>query len=316
MPELAEAETVRRQIAPAVTGRRIVASWAGLPRITRPSVEAFVAATAGQRILSAERRAKQLYFPLESGAYLLVHLGMTGRLSVQRWEQLDPSALPKHVHAWLRLDDGNCIVFSDPRTFGRLVIADDLAFVDKLGPEPLDLSFDTEALAQALARRTIPIKAALLDQRIVGGLGSIYADESCFLAGVHPLARCNELGIERLRHLTAQLRPVLERAVEARGATLKDGGYQDLFGVFGSYHPYVYGNTGDPCPNECGDVIAYAKLGVGRSARPAHYCPTCQPLPIDDADELARARKRRATPPLARVAEPAAAYETTAEPSS
>ena len=305
MPELAEVETVRRQVAETVNGRRITASWAGLPRITRPSVEAFVAGTVDRRILSAERRAKQLYFPLEGGTYLLVHLGMTGRLAVLPEDEFDAAHPQKHLHAWLRLDNGTFLLYSDPRTFGRLSIADDLEFLTKLGPEPLDFDFDSDALAMRLGQRTIAVKAALLDQRTVSGLGSIYADEACFLAGVHPLARACDVGSAQLRRLTGQLRPVLERAVEAGGATLKDGGYQDLFGRFGRYHPYVYGNTGDPCPNGCGAVIQYAKLGVGRSARPAHFCATCQPLP---GDEVARARARTADKGVALVAEPHAPF--------
>jgi formamidopyrimidine-DNA glycosylase len=279
MPELPEAETVRRQLAPQIVDRRIQETWARLPRITHPSIPEFVAATVGQRIIDARRRGKQLYFPLESGAHLLVHLGMTGRLHVEaiNGNELSETALPRHVHAVLRLDDGRQLVFTDPRTFGGVGVACELPFLQQMGPEPLDEDFDEAALARKLATRNVKIKAALLDQRLVAGLGNIYADEVCFLAGVHPEQRACDISPRKLRRLVSHMRPVLQRAIEARGATLKDGGYQDTFGQFGEYRPHVYGNTGQPCPH-CATPLRRGVLGPGRSARSYHFCPKCQRL--------------------------------------
>jgi formamidopyrimidine-DNA glycosylase len=277
VPELPEAETVRRQLAPQIVGARIVRSWARLPRITQPSIEEFVRETQGQRIVDARRRGKQLYFPLENGANLLVHLGMTGRLHVETasGREIDVEKLPRHVHAVLRFSNRKQLVFTDPRTFGALGVARELPFLASMGPEPLDDDFDERALAQILSTRKTKIKSALLDQKLIAGLGNIYADEVCYLAGVHPEQRACDISLRKLREIAGHMRPVLERAIEARGATLKDGGYQDVFGVYGEYHPHVYGNTGEACAR-CGRAIRRGVLGPGRSARSYHYCPKCQ----------------------------------------
>ena len=278
MPELPEVETVRSQLQPQLAGRRIMQSWARLPRITQPSIEGFIAATQGQTILEARRRAKQLYFPLESGSNLLIHLGMTGRLHVENAQQdFDAASLHKHIHAVLRLDNGQQLVFTDPRTFGALAIAENLEFLNAYGPEPLDEDFDEAAIVQALARRSIKIKAALLDQKIVAGLGNIYADEVCYLANVHPATPANAVPQEKLQIIVSHMRPVLQRAIQARGATLKDGGYQDTFGEFGAFIPDVYGRTGQAC-NTCQTPIERGTLGKGKSARSYHFCPQCQKI--------------------------------------
>ena len=279
MPELPEAETVRRQLEPQLVGNRITAVWSRLPRLTFPSVEEFVARVQGQKVVAARRRGKQIYFPLESGDSLLVHLGMTGRLHVEEHpEPFDADQLQKHIHAVLRLESGGELRFTDPRTFGNIGVDRELAFLTNMGPEPLDEDFDESALVEQLARKNVRIKAAILDQRLVAGLGNIYADEVCFLAGVHPEARAASLPREKLALVVSLMRPVLERAIAARGATLKDKGYQDTFGQRGEFIPAVYGRTGDPCEN-CGTEIRRGTLGPGKSARSYHFCPQCQPLP-------------------------------------
>ena len=276
MPELPEVETVRRQLEPQIVGRRILHSWARLPRITRPSIEDFVAGTQGQTVLAARRRGKQLYFPLEGGANLLLHLGMTGRLHVEDAESdFDADALHKHIHAVLRLDNARQLVFTDPRTFGGVGVSQNLDFLNAYGPEPLDDDFDQSAMAQSLAKRSVKIKAALLDQKLVSGLGNIYADEICFLAGVHPATPANAVPMEKLKLIVSHMKPVLERAIANRGATLKDGGYQDTFGEYGAFIPDAYGQTGKPC-RICGTSIERGTLGPGKSARSYHFCPKCQ----------------------------------------
>jgi formamidopyrimidine-DNA glycosylase len=277
MPELPEAETVRRQLEPKIVGQKIVAAWARLPRRTFPSIEEFIQSTPGTRIIAAKRRGKQIYFPLDNDFHFLVHLGMTGRLHIEENSELkiQKSKLHKHVHAVLQFANARRLVFTDPRTFGAVGITRELPFLTTMGPEPLDEDFDEAALAAKLKTRRVPIKAAILDQKIVAGLGNIYADEVCFLARVHPLSRACDVPISKLKVLVSHMKPVLEKAVQARGATLKDGGYQDIFGAFGEYYPLAYGRTGQPC-SVCGTAMERGVLGPGKSARSFHFCPDCQ----------------------------------------
>lgn len=278
MPELPEAETVRRQLEPQIVGSKIESAWARLPRRTFPSIEEFVDNTEGARIVAAKRRGKQIYFPLDNGLNFLVHLGMTGQLHVETESApFDAKSLHKHIHAVLLFEGNRRLIFTDPRTFGSVGVARELPFLTAMGPEPLDEDFDENALVEKLHARRVPIKAAILDQKIVAGLGNIYADEVCFLARVHPLMRACDVPLAKLKALVSHMKPVLERAIAARGATLKDGGYQDVFGSFGEYIPLAYGNTGQPC-SVCGTPMKRGVLGPGKSARSFHYCPKCQKL--------------------------------------
>ncbi|HEX8552559.1 MAG TPA: bifunctional DNA-formamidopyrimidine glycosylase/DNA-(apurinic or apyrimidinic site) lyase [Abditibacteriaceae bacterium] len=282
MPELPEAETVRAQLAQQIVGLKVRSAWARLPRITVPDIETFTRELTGAIVVDARRRGKQIYFPLDSGQNLLVHLGMTGRLHV---EDDDDAEAPKHVHGLLRFENGRRLVFTDPRTFGRIGVMQELPFLQNMGPEPIDADFDEAALVARLRTRNTKIKAAILDQKLVAGLGNIYADEVCFLAGVHPEQRASDVPLAQLKRLVAAMRPTLEKAIAARGATLKDGGYQDTFGVFGSFIPQVYGNTNEPCAT-CGTIIQRGVLGVGKTARSYHFCSTCQPLRKTETDKL------------------------------
>lgn len=277
MPELPEAETVRRQLGDQIVGHTIRAAWARLARRTRPDLETFADVLTGATIIDARRRGKQIYFPLDNGWNFMLHLGMTGQAHVESDTGFDVSSLPKHVHGVLRLNNDTRFVFTDPRTFGELAVAQELPFLQNMGPEPLDTDFDETALVNKLRKRGTKIKAAILDQKLVAGLGNIYADEVCFLAGVHPEQRASDVPLPNLKRLVAEMRPVLERAIAARGATLKDGGYQDTFGTCGAYIPHMYGNTGDPCA-VCGTIIQRGVLGPGKSARSYHFCAKCQPL--------------------------------------
>lgn len=277
MPELPEAETVRRQLGEQIIGLKIKSAWARLPRRTKPDIETFEDVLKGATITDACRRGKQIYFPLDNGWNFLLHLGMTGQAHVEKDTKFDIESLPKHVHGVLRFTNGTRFVFTDPRTFGELAVAQELPFLQNMGPEPLDEDFDEAALVKKLHSRNTKIKAAILDQKLVAGLGNIYADEVCFLAGIHPEQRASDVPLPKLKRLVAEMRPVLQRAIAARGATLKDGGYQDVFGTFGSYIPHMYGNTGDPCA-VCGTIIQRGVLGPGKTARSYHFCSKCQPL--------------------------------------
>jgi len=277
MPELPEAETVRSQLEPRLVGQRVVRAWARLPRRTTPSTEAWQEQMQGASIVGAKRRGKQIYFPLDTGAHFLVHLGMTGRLHVEDdAPAFDPQSAHRHVQAVLVLGNATRLIFTDPRTFGSVGVSRELPFLDAMGPEPLDEDFDEAALALRLSRSRTKIKAAILDQRIVAGLGNIYADEVCFLARVHPETRACDVPPDRLRELVSHMRPVLQQAIDARGATLKDGGYQDTTGRFGEYVPLAYGRTGQPCAS-CQTPMQRGVLGPGKSARSFHFCPACQP---------------------------------------
>lgn len=279
MPELPEAETVRAQLEPQIVGKTIIQTWARLPRITSPDIEAFVARTQNQKIAAAKRRGKQIYFPLESGDNLLVHLGMTGKLHVENEtsNDFDVDSLHKHIHGVLRLNDNSRLVFTDPRTFGKLGVATELPFLETLGPEPLDEDFPAEQIVEKLSKRNSKIKAAILDQSLIAGLGNIYADEVCFQARVHPATAASSLSREKLAELVSYMRPTLERAIAARGATLKDGGYQDTFGQYGEFIPQMYGRTGDAC-DVCGTIIQRGVLGASKTARSYHFCAKCQSL--------------------------------------
>ena len=274
MPELPEAETIRRQLAPKIIGKVITDAWAKLPRRTLPSIAEFTERVHGQRIVAAARRGKQLYFPLDNGDHVLVHLGMTGRLAVEK-STFTIDSSPRHVQAALSLSSGEQLVFRDPRTFGSIGVSRELPFLQTLGPEPLDEDFDVNGIAKKLKSKNTKIKSALLDQSIIAGLGNIYADEACFEARIHPAQIASSISLARLRTLCGILRSLLERAIEARGATLKDKGYEDIFGQHGEFIPHVYGQTGEPCDN-CGTMIRRGVLGAGKSARSYHYCPTCQ----------------------------------------
>ena len=277
MPELPEAETVRAQLEPQIVGETIVFSWARLPRITTPDIESWVQRTQNQKIIAAKRRGKQIYFPLASGDNLLVHLGMTGKLHVEPDAEFDIENLHPHVHGVLRLSGGKRLVFTDPRTFGKLGVATELPFLQTLGPEPLDDDFPAEQIVEKLSKRNSKIKAAILDQALIAGLGNIYADEVCFAARIHPATRASSISREKLAELVSFMRPTLERAIAARGATLKDGGYQDTFGEYGEFIPQIYGRTGDVC-DVCGTIIQRGVLGASKTARSYHFCETCQKL--------------------------------------
>jgi len=277
VPELPEAETVRSQIEPHVVGRTLLESFAKTAHLTSPSVAEFIERTRGQKVIAAKRRGKQIYFPLENGDNLLVHLGMTGRLHVEDGSEWHPDDFPRHVHGAFLLSSGRRWIFTDPRTFGELGVSRELLFLDKMGPEPLDADFPIELLMEKLSRKNLKIKAAILDQNLIAGLGNIYADEACFRARIHPEARASSLSPDQLRELLGHMKPILEEAIRARGATLKDGGYLDANGQFGEFRPQIYGRKGEPCAT-CETTIERGVLGASKSARSFHFCPMCQPV--------------------------------------
>ena len=263
MPELPEVETVTRSIAPLV-GRRIVAAeFRGLRVLRGGDPEEMAAALAGRRIGAVERYGKFIVVSLRGGGYLMIHLGMTGRL-------LLGGAPGKHTHAILTLDRGGVLLYDDSRQFGRLQYSREFpARIHKLGPEPLEVSF--ENFAEALRRRKTRIKALLLNQDFLRGLGNIYADEALFRAGIHPLAIASRIRGDRARRLHQAINEVLTEAIAAGGSSISD--YVDAQGRKGffQFSHRVYQRTGEACV-ACGTPIRRVLV----AQRSSHFCPRCQ----------------------------------------
>jgi formamidopyrimidine-DNA glycosylase len=274
MPELPEVETIRRRLEPFVVGRRIEGAEINDARLTRPFDPTPVAAALqGERIAGLDRRGKYLVVRFESGRVLLIHLRMTGNL---RLTGGDPADGP-HDRAVLRLDNGSDVVYRDVRRFGTwlLVEPEELEpyLAERVGEEPLEEAFRTAALAARLTGRRAPVKAALLDQRTVAGLGNIYADEALWRARIHPLRPAGELEPDEVRRLHRALRDALRRGIARQGATLRD--YATPDGERGAMQEEfkVYGREGEPCPR-CGTPIEKIRAG----GRGTSYCPHCQAL--------------------------------------
>jgi formamidopyrimidine-DNA glycosylase len=262
VPELPEVETVVRSIAPLV-GRRIVAAEFRCRRVLRGvDPHALAARIRGRKIAGVGRYGKFILVSIEGGGYLVVHLGMTGRL-------LLGGPAGKHTHAILTLDRG-VLLYDDSRQFGCIQFSE--AFperVAKLGPEPLEVPFAD--FAAALKRRKTRIKALLLNQSFLRGLGNIYADEALFRAGIHPLAVAGRLPGARARRLLEAIVAVLTEAIAAGGSSISD--YVDAQGRKGffQFSHRVYQRTGEPCV-ACGTPIR--RLLV--TQRSSHFCPKCQ----------------------------------------
>ena len=262
MPELPEVETVARSIAPLV-GRRIVSAEFRSLRILRGGdPDGMAAGLAGRRIAGIKRYGKFLVMPLEGGGYILIHLGMTGRLLLD-------GPIGKHTHAIVTLDEG-VLLFDDSRQFGSFQLSEEFpARVARLGPEPLEISLAD--FTAALKRHKTRIKALLLNQRFLRGVGNIYADEALFRAGIHPMTIANRLRGERARKLYEGVQAVLREAIDAGGSSISD--YVDAQGRKGffQFSHRVYQRTGEPCVS-CGTAIRRLVI----TQRSSHFCPKCQ----------------------------------------
>jgi formamidopyrimidine-DNA glycosylase len=280
LPELPEVETVRRGLEPALAGRRIVAAEARRPDLRWPLPARLGERLAGARVAALRRRSKYLLAELDRGETLILHLGMSGRLLVSgatigrfRHALATPG---KHDHVVIDVEGGARIVFNDARRFGALDLAPTEALerhrlLAGLGPEPLGNGFDATYLAARLAGRRTPVKAALLDQRLVAGLGNIYVCEALWRAGVSPLRPAAEVAGGEVGRLAAAIRATLEEAIDAGGSSLRDFRHAD--GELGYFqHAFaVYGREGEPCAR-CGGAVARA-VQAGRSS---FHCPACQ----------------------------------------
>jgi formamidopyrimidine-DNA glycosylase len=274
MPELPEVETICRQLAPHLEGRRLVEAEILDPRWTRPvEPDAVAAQLRGAVVERIGRSGKYLVWTLSEERYLLIHLRMTGALL------FDPPAAPPHLRVRFTLDQGHELVYVDPRRFGtgHLVVgaAARNAYLDaRLGAEPFTPAFTAEHLRRLARGRTAPIKSFVLDQRRIAGVGNIYADEALFRAGVHPLRPAGRLTSAQWAELRDAIEDALAAGIEAKGATIDDfrhvdgarGSFQDLF--------LVHRRGGEPCPR-CGRTIR--KIVVG--GRGTYVCESCQPKP-------------------------------------
>ncbi|MBI3507519.1 MAG: bifunctional DNA-formamidopyrimidine glycosylase/DNA-(apurinic or apyrimidinic site) lyase [Proteobacteria bacterium] len=275
MPELPEVETVVRGLRPHLVGRRLAAVVQRRPDIRTPIPPDFVQRATGARVVSVERRAKWIVMALDREATLLVHLGMSGRLVLVDGKPGKPG---KHDHVEFRTDDGATIRFTDPRRFGVVDLVDTASLAADprfagLGPEPLDASFDEAALEAALAGSKAPLKAALLDQRNVAGLGNIYVCEALFRCGLSPLRKAGTVKGEKAAALLKAIKATLGEAIKAGGSSARD--YVQASGELGWFqHQWrVYDREGEPCPGcDCGKGVRR----IVQSGRSTFYCPRRQ----------------------------------------
>jgi formamidopyrimidine-DNA glycosylase len=302
MPELPEVETVRRGLAPVLEGRRIVEVKLRRGDLRWPFPPRFRERIEGRRVVSVSRRAKYLLADLDDGETLIMHLGMSGRFTVKpkrgRARNLgefyyetgseadSDEGVPAgaHDHVTILTDDGTAVIYTDPRRFG---VMDLVATAEReahkllkgMGPEPLGNAFDAVHLARAFRGKKAPLKAALLDQRVVAGLGNIYVCEALNRAGLSPRRLAGSLVTKsgdpspRLDTLVGDIRAVLNEAIAAGGSTLRD--HQAIDGSAGSFQQRfrVYDREGEPCPKPGCTGVIRRTVQAGRST---FYCPRCQ----------------------------------------
>lgn len=282
MPELPEVETVRRGLLPVMEGCVIRAAEVRRPDLRWPLPAGMAERLTGQRVLGLRRRSKYILADLSSGESLLVHLGMSGRMLVSgrmpgAFHHAHP-APARHDHVLLEMEGGARVTFNDARRFGAMdlletVRADEHWLLTGLGPEPLGNAFHEDYLVERLRGRNTPIKAALLDQRVVAGLGNIYVCEVLHRAGLSPRRKAGRIAATRVAGLVPVIREVLAEAIEAGGSSLRD--YRQADGELGYFqHAFrVYDREGSPCPAPgcAGHVVR-----IVQSGRSSFYCPACQ----------------------------------------
>ncbi|MEM7472411.1 MAG: bifunctional DNA-formamidopyrimidine glycosylase/DNA-(apurinic or apyrimidinic site) lyase [Pseudomonadota bacterium] len=282
MPELPEVETVRRGLLPSMEGARIERADVRRPDLRWPFPDNMAARLTGQTVLSLRRRSKYILADLSSGETLLIHLGMSGRMLIEGAGTANfysgTSTPGKHDHVILHMAHGATITFNDARRFGAmdLIPSDRLEghwLLKKLGPEPFANAFNEAYLADRLKGRNSPIKSALLDQRIVAGLGNIYVCEVLYRTGISPKRKAGQISAARVGKLVPAIRAVLEEAIEAGGSSLRD--HRQTSGELGYFqHSFaVYDREGGTCRTpDCKGHIAR----IVQSGRSSFYCPSCQ----------------------------------------
>lgn len=282
MPELPEVETVRRGLTPAMEGAVIERADVNRPDLRWPFPDRMAERLTGARVNRLGRRSKYILAELDTGETLLIHLGMSGRMTVSG----DPlgqfvhehPATEKHDHVVFHMDNGARITFNDPRRFGAMDLlptatASEHKLLTVLGPEPLGNDFHEQHLIAAFRGKNTPVKSALLDQGIVAGLGNIYVCETLFRAGVSPRRKAGKISATRVATMVPIIRQVLSDAIDAGGSSLKD--FRQADGELGYFqHSFdVYGREGDPCKTpDCRGTVGR----ITQSGRSTFYCPQCQ----------------------------------------
>ena len=284
MPELPEVETVCRGLAQALEGRRIVRVDVRRPGLRLPFPPDLAERLTGARITRIARRAKYILIHLDSGPVVIAHLGMSGRMTILNGQMVGQDESPgRHDHLLLDFEDGIQVRFNDARRFGLVVMAEDEAelashhLLANLGPEPLSNAFNGPILAAALQGRKTPIKAALLDQRVVAGLGNIYVCDALFHAGISPRRSAHTVAGKRAERLASAVKQVLASAIASGGSSLRD--YVQPNGELGYFqHAWaVYGREGNPCPGCDCDVSATGGVRrITQSGRSTFFCPRRQ----------------------------------------
>jgi len=288
MPELPEVETVMRGLEPVMMGQRIKYADIRRPDLRWPFPENMSQRLTGAKILRLHRRSKYILCDLNSGETLLIHLGMSGRMTISNIRnesedllgnfQYKPSTPAKHDHVILDMQSGVRISFNDARRFGAMDLIDtkslfDHKLIKSLGPEPLGNEFNSPYLHSKLKGKTAPIKSALLDQRIVSGLGNIYVCESLWRAGINPKRLSRKVSRKKIEVLVPIIRDVLQEAISAGGSSLKD--HRQTNGDLGYFqHSFaVYGREGKECHSQdCSELIKR----IVQSGRSSFYCAKCQ----------------------------------------
>lgn len=282
MPELPEVETVRRGLEPVMSGQIIAKADVRRPDLRWPFPERMAARLTGARIERLGRRAKYILADLDRGETLIIHLGMSGRMTIQG-EGLGVfhqpiSPLEKHDHVVFDMENGVRVVFNDARRFGAMDLietarVEEHPLLARLGPEPLGNAFDAPHLAAAFKGKRSPVKTALLDQRIVSGLGNIYVCEALWRSGISPKRLAGRISRAKVDSLTVAIRDVLTEATEAGGSSLKD--YRQADGELGYFqHSFAtYDQEGNACRTlDCAGIIHR----IVQSGRSSFYCPKCQ----------------------------------------
>jgi len=269
MPELPEVETTRRGIALLITGCQIAELLLRTDKLRWPLDRSLCESLPGQSVRKVERRAKYLLLHCNDGA-LILHLGMSGSLRVVAADRTEN----KHDHVDLIFTNGSCLRFNDPRKFGALLWCDEPQrhpLLANLGPEPLSDQFDGEYLWQASRQRKTAIKPFIMDQKLVVGVGNIYASEALFRAGIRPAAVAGRVSRARYEKLAAAIKQVLAEAIAAGGTTIADFQQADGKPGYFAQQLQVYGRQGEPCP-QCGRPVSSVKLGQ----RSTYFCRSCQ----------------------------------------
>lgn len=282
MPELPEVETVRTGLAPVMEGQVIAKALVNRPDLRWPFPDRMAERLTGARIDRLRRRSKYILADLDRGETLLIHLGMSGRMTVSgdplgRFVHDHPAA-EKHDHVVFDMANGARVTFNDPRRFGAMDLlptleAESHPLLASIGPEPLGNAFNEDYFVAAVKSRRTPIKTALLDQKLVAGLGNIYVCEALFRAGIVPTRRADRIAAPRLAALVPIIREVLTDAIAAGGSSLKD--YRQADGELGYFqHSFdVYGREGEACRTPGCDATIRRVVQSGRSS---FFCPQCQ----------------------------------------